>query len=179
MDRVRQRAPARGAAYLSKKECWGPYELPNVSSACEAVWPAETKAVRRRFHCPIASAHCCVDRDKRQPRSRIAGLRPSDRTTLRRLPHHLSRADALRPPLQDRRLYDGRRRLERPADRRHVHGGLHAYAVATRFAARPRPAHQRQSRLPAGFRIRGGPALWQSGLVHPGDRRSDFRRRVA
>ena len=50
---------------------------------------------------------------------------------------------------------------------------------AAGLSARAGTAHQRQSRFPAGLRLRRGPALRQSRLVHPGDGQPDRRQRRA
>ena len=117
-----------------------------------------------------------VSRRRRRSGQGVAELRPSDRTALRGLPHRLSRTDPLRPALQDRRLYDGRRRLEGAADRRDVHAHLHPHAVGPGFAARARTAHQRQPRLATGLGFHRRPALRQSRFVHPDNGRSHRRR---
>ena len=51
---------------------------------------------------------------QRRPRRGAAELRSPDRPAVRHLSHRLSRVDAVRPAIQDRRLHGGRRRLEGP-----------------------------------------------------------------
>ena len=73
---------------------------------------------------PIAAGLLAAQR--RSGRS-PAELRAPDRPALRRLPHHRPRADAVRAPLQDRRLHDARRRLARAPAHGDVHRRLHSH----------------------------------------------------
>ena len=104
-----------------------------------------------------------------------APLRAANRGALCHLSHRLFRTDAVRPPLQTRRLHAGRGRLEGPALCRRAAAGV--YASPDAAAGRPGARLRHQQRLgdAAGQPLYRRQARRPPRCLHPGN----LRRRLS